>query len=239
MALSLTCHDMRSNYVYNHIGNFAWAGEAICRSLFLGGVPARFPKLRFGFLEGGIAWGANLYSDILSHYEKRNAVAIENYDPASLDRAQLEALLKEYAMEAVRERADRLDEALLMLSDPEEDRDTIDEFAASGVASAADIQAVFESQFFFGCEADDPMNAIAFDRGKLPRRARLRPIFASDIGHWDVPDFRRVLPEAWELVEDGHMNADDFRAFTCDNVVELMTATNPDFFVGTAVEGRV
>ena len=83
------------------------------------------------------------------------------------------------------------------------------------------------------------MNAIAFDRDKIPQRARLRAIFASDIGHWDVPDFRGVLPEAWELVEDGHLDVADFRAFTCDNIVDLVTGTNPSYFEGTAVEGRV
>src|SRR5262245_1067307 len=36
-----------SNYVLNHLGNFAAAGEATCRSLFLGGVTRRFPRLRF------------------------------------------------------------------------------------------------------------------------------------------------------------------------------------------------
>ena len=118
----------------------------------------------------------------------------------------------------------------------EEDRGSLDEFADSGVANAGEIRDVFERQFFFGCEADDPMNAITFDRDKIPLRARMNAIFASDIGHWDVPDFRRVLPEAWELVEHGHMDEKDFRAFTCDNAVDLLTATNPNFFVGTAVE---
>jgi len=79
------------------------------------------------------------------------------------------------------------------------------------------------------------MNAIAFDRDKTPLHARMNAIFASDIGHWDVPDFREVLPEAWELVEHGHMDTADFRAFTCDNVAELLTATNPEFFAGTVV----
>ena len=36
----------RTNYVYNHIGNFAVAGEAACRAMFFGGVANRFPKLR-------------------------------------------------------------------------------------------------------------------------------------------------------------------------------------------------
>jgi len=83
------------------------------------------------------------------------------------------------------------------------------------------------------------MNAIAFARDKVPLGARLRPVFASDIGHWDVPDFRGVLPEAWELVENGHLDEEDFRAFTCGNAVELLRATNPDFFAGTAVADAV
>src|SRR5437763_940376 len=60
------------NYVFNHLGNFAAAGEASCRGLFLGGVPMRFPELRFAFLEGGVAWACQLFADILGHYEKRN-----------------------------------------------------------------------------------------------------------------------------------------------------------------------
>ena len=45
------------------------------------------------------------------------------------------------------------------------------------------------------CEADDPTNAFAFDTRVNPLSARINAMFASDIGHWDVPDFREVLPE--------------------------------------------
>ncbi len=62
----------RTNYVYNHLGNFAAAQEAICRSLIMGGVTTRFPDLRFAFLEGGVTWAAQLYSDLIGHWEKRN-----------------------------------------------------------------------------------------------------------------------------------------------------------------------
>jgi predicted TIM-barrel fold metal-dependent hydrolase len=228
----------RSNYVYNHIGSFAAAGEAAARSLFFGGVPRRFPGLRFAFLEGGVAWGANLYADILGHFEKRNARSILNYDPANLDRAGFERLLREFAPKPVSERADRLDYALAMLSDPDEDRSALDEFASTGIRDASDVAEVFSSQYFFGCEADDPMNAIAFDPA-LTGGTRLRAIFASDIGHWDVPDCREVLPEAWELVEDGHLGEADFRAFVFDNAVDLLAGTNPAFFHGTALESAV
>ena len=49
-----------SNYVFNHIGMFAIAGEMLALSLFMGGVPQRFPQLRFAFQEGGVAWAAAL-----------------------------------------------------------------------------------------------------------------------------------------------------------------------------------
>ena len=229
----------RTNYIFNHIGNFAAAGEAACRGLVLGGVPARFPQLRFAFLEGGVAWALNFYADLLGHYAKRNRDALAHYDPAELDRAQIEKLFREHAPAAFRERLDRLDEGLLMLSDPAEDPDAIDEFAAAGARDAGDFRAIFERQLFFGCEADDPMNALAFEPRFSPGGARLRAVFASDIGHWDVPDARGVLAEAWELVETGLLSEKDFRAFVCDNAVALLGGANPRFFEGTAVADAV
>jgi predicted TIM-barrel fold metal-dependent hydrolase len=61
-----------TNYVHNHLGSFAAAQEAVCRSLIMGSVMRRFPDLRVFLLEGGIGWAAQLYADLLSHYEKRN-----------------------------------------------------------------------------------------------------------------------------------------------------------------------
>ena len=53
------------------------------------------------------------------------------------------------------------------------------------------------------------MNAIAF--GKLnPFGAQLNAIYSSDIGHFDVIDMREPLPEAYELVEDGHHHGRQF-----------------------------
>jgi len=224
-----------TNYVANHVGNFAAGNEAIARSLFFGGAPRRFPGLRFAFLEGGVAWSCTLYADILGHFEKRNRAAIVHYDPAALDRAQLVRLIERAAPPAFRERVGRLDEALAFLSDPGEDRAALDEFAQSGIARAEDVRDVFTRQFFFGCEADDPTNAFAFDTRVNPFGSRINAMFASDIGHWDVPDFRGVLPEAWELVEHGLVDEAGFRAFAFENVVRLFGGTNPKFFEGTIV----
>jgi predicted TIM-barrel fold metal-dependent hydrolase len=224
-----------TNYVANHVGNFAAGNEAIARSLFFGGVPSRFPELRFAFLEGGVAWGCTLYADILGHFEKRNREAIAHYDPAALDRAELSRWIERDAPASFRERLGRLDEALGFLSDPSESRDALDEFAPSGITRAEDVRDVFTRQYFFGCEADDPTNAFAFDTRVNPQGARLNAMFASDIGHWDVPDFRGVLPEAWELVERGLVDEAGFRQFAFENVVRLFGGTNSKFFEGTVV----
>ena len=120
-----------------------------------------------------------------------------------------------------------------------EDPAMLDEFAACGIERAEDIHDLFVPRFYFGCEADDRLNALAFATRLTPFGARLRAVMSSDIGHWDVPDMTEVLEEAWELVEDGVMTEEDFREFTFVNPARLWTALNPDFFKGTAVEGAV
>ena len=228
-----------SSYVFNHIGNFAAAGEAICRSLFLDGVPHRFPDLRFAFLEGGVAWAANLYSDIIGHYEKRNREAVTKYNPEKLDRALMTSLIEEYGDERARKKTGDLEEAIWAFNDPGNSANSLDEFEWSGVSGVADIQRLFAENFYFGCEADDPANATAFDTRRNPGGLRLNAVFSSDIGHWDVPDNREVLSEAYELVEKDLLGLEDFRAFTYTNAVNLYTGTNPNFFSGTVLEDEV
>jgi predicted TIM-barrel fold metal-dependent hydrolase len=223
------------NYVHNHLGNFAAAQEAVCRSLVMGGVPRRFPELRFSFLEGGTAWGCQLYADLLGHYEKRNKDCVTMFDDSRIDMAKAVELFDQYATGPMAKISERFEESMRRSAKAASRQTDIDDFADSLITSPEDIVDIFTRQFFFGCEADDPMNALAFNRDLLPHEARLNAVFASDIGHWDVPDVRGVLPEAWELVEDGHLSGDEFRDFTCGNVVRMLTAANPTFFDGTAV----
>jgi hypothetical protein len=96
---------------------------------------------------------------------------------------------------------------------------------------------MFAHRFFYGCEADDPMNALAFASDLNPGGVTLPAIFASDVGHWDVPDLRGVVPEAYELVEHGHVDEEQFRDFVFDNPVRLWSDMTPDFFEVTVVEG--
>ena len=224
-----------TNNSYNQVGNFAAADEGTCRSLVFGGVPMRFPRLRFAFQEGGVAWAAALLAGIAAHFEKRNVEAIQHYNPANLDRDLLTRLFEEYATGGIAERRARLGDGLVMLSDPDEVPRDIDMFAESQLTGVNDLFDIFTNRFFFGCEADDPMNVLAFSSTLNPGGITLPAVFASDVGHWDVPDMREVVPEAWELVEDGHIDEEQFRAFVFDNPVRLWTAMNPDFFAGTVV----
>lgn len=223
----------QNSYVANHVGNFAAAGEAICRALFLDGVPRRFPELRCAFLEGGVGWACSLYADLIGHWEKRGPEGLPAYDPAHLDRSLIESLFKSHGSERFKKHLDELDAGLRVLCEPQP---AVDEFESAGIDRPEDIREIFDRSFHFGCEADDPVNANAFDTARNPLGARLRAIFSSDIGHWDVPEMNRVLDEARELVDDGLIGEDDFRAFTFSNAVHLWGGANPRFFEGTSVE---
>jgi predicted TIM-barrel fold metal-dependent hydrolase len=229
-----------SNFVYNHIGHFAASAESICKALFLGGVPHRFPQLRFAFMEGGAAWAAALLSELIGHWDKRNREAMKNFAPDKLDWPLLRKLFLEYGAEYGDAALARLgeDKSYLLWGSPE-DPATLDEFARCGIARREDIVEQFSRSFFFGCEGDDRMTALAFDTRKIPMRARLGALYSSDAGHFDLPDMRSAAEEAFELVEDGLITEDDFRDFVFTNPVRAKASLNPDFFNGTRVENEV
>ena len=145
--------------------------------------------------------------------------------PDKLDRAKLMSLVEKYGYDdiaaALRERGGLPDSEQAYLTGNVEniDEDWVDLYA---------------KPYYFGCAADDRMNATAFGRTN-PFGSKLNAIFSSDIGHFDVIDMRDPLPEAYELVEDGHITADNFRDFTFANAVKLWGTQNPRFFEGTRV----
>jgi hypothetical protein len=200
----------------------------------MSGVPQRFPGLHFSFLEGGVSWACQLLADLIGHFEKRNREAVVQFDPKKFDLDLGLELLRTHGRDDMRTRADGFAagmHAFMSLEEPD-----TDDFSASGLETVEDIVEIFTQRFSFGCEADDPLTRLAFDaRGSRAPARNLRAMFASDIGHWDVPDARDVLLEAYELVRDGVLDHEAFRAFTRDNVVQSMTATNPAFFDGTVV----
>jgi predicted TIM-barrel fold metal-dependent hydrolase len=224
-----------SNYMFNHIGDFATGSEFFCRSLFFGGVPKRFPNLNFAFLEGGVAWALTLINDIVEHFEKRNVEALErDLDPAKLDVGLLSELFERFGNERLT--GARIAAAphggLSVPARPE----LFDEFGASGMTDIPDLADLFCKNFYFGCEADDRMVATAFNRRLNPVGQSLKAMFGSDIGHWDVMDAASILSEAYSLVDAGLISADNFKDLTYRNPMNLHLKMNPAYFKGTAVE---
>ncbi|HJY83360.1 MAG TPA: amidohydrolase family protein [Candidatus Binatia bacterium] len=228
-----------SNYMYNHIGHFAAAGEALCKALFMGGVTRRFPTLKFAFLECGVGWACSLYADMIGHWEKRNPKGMDNYNPANLNKELLMDLYRRYGGKLVEGKLEQAGRMYGLLADHPESAAMLDEWAPCCIEKSEDIRDLFVPNFYFGCEADDPINASAFNTKMNPFGARLKAIFSSDIGHWDVPDMKEVLEEAYELVEKGGLTAEYFRDFVFTNPATLWTGMNPDFFKGTVVEQDV
>lgn len=222
-----------SNYAYNHIGGIAHAHEALCKALFMGGVYRRFPTLRFGYLEGGVMWGASLLADMLGHWEKRGGHAIDTLDPERLDVSAVMGLVHRYGDPDMIAGAGRIEE---FLSRRPGRPAQLDEFSRAGLTGADDMIAPFSTRSFFGCEADDPLVPLAFRLRVAHRPVSLRPMLGTDVSHWDAPVMDEVLPEAYEAVEDGQLDADQFEAFVFSNAVRLHGGMNPAFFQGTPCE---
>jgi predicted TIM-barrel fold metal-dependent hydrolase len=235
-----TTHGSSSNYVFNSLGSFAQGSDYFCRALFFGGVPQRFPTLKFAFLEGGAGWAAQLYNSLFEYWDKRNLQAVSMYlDPAKLDIDLLVDMFAKYGNEYLtpeRIRAEPHQPISSQLFVPPEQ---MNDFARTGVEKPEDIRRIFDTNFYFGSEADDRITTIAFNTKLNHYGARLNAILGSDIGHWDVPDMTQVMVEAYEMVEEGYLTEDDFRDFTFGNVVAMHTGMNPAFFKGTVVEGEV
>lgn len=231
-----------NHYIHNHVGSFAAAGEAFAKALVLGGVTKRFPKLNFAFLEGGVAWASELYAGLVGHCGKRHGGVIGNYDPHQLDVEKLADLFQQYGEGLVKGRPDP--------HHPDfprwpggwrwaEDKMIAHELDNLGIKSAEDLRPLFEPNFYYGCEADDPFVALGFDTKVNPFGAKLKALFSSDIGHWDVADMTEVLEEAYELVEHELIDEAEFKEFVFTNPVKLHAGMNPDFFKGTVVEAEV
>jgi predicted TIM-barrel fold metal-dependent hydrolase len=228
-------HCSTSSYVANHVGQFAASMYPLCKALLFGGVPARFPDLPMTFLECGVSWAMQMLNDVIEHWEKRNIDVIGTMDPELLDRTALAEYMSKYG--------GALND--LLASDPFDyiqrlpihggTPDELDEFIHMRVTSRADIAAQFTRSFFFGCEADDRGIATAFSP-LVPEGRMLNVLFSSDIGHWDVPDMADVVRESHELVDDGILTPEQWRAAVCDNAIDMYERVNPEFFVGTTVE---
>jgi predicted TIM-barrel fold metal-dependent hydrolase len=228
-----------SNFMYNHIGHFAAAAEALCKAMFFGGVTRRFPDLRCTFLEGGVGWAVTLLNDLHGHWEKHNLNTIDHCNPASLDLAGMKALFEQYGSAELAARLDNVADRSALTWGGEVAVEDRNEWAACEIERAEDIRDLFVPNFYFGCEGDDRSVGWAFDKAANVFGSELTPVYGSDISHFDLPDMRDAAEEAWEMVEDGVLDEEQFYKFVFANPVKIKTDMNPDFFKGTVVESSV
>jgi predicted TIM-barrel fold metal-dependent hydrolase len=234
----MTCrpgvHWSITSYVANHVGQFALSMYHLCKSLLFGGVTHRFPELPFAFLECGVSWAVQMLGDTIEHWEKRNVEALATMNPDLFDRDEFARYFADYGGRIAElvgsDPAAYVQRLPVHGSTPEE----LDEFALMGARRVDDIVTPFVDSLYFGCEADDRGIVTAFAPSN-PEGAVLRPLLSSDIGHWDVPDMTHVVTESFELVEDGHLTPEQWRAVVFENPARMFTRANPDFFAGTPV----
>jgi predicted TIM-barrel fold metal-dependent hydrolase len=232
-----------TNFAANHIMAHAYMQLQLLKSLLFAGVPRRFEGLRFAFLEGGAGWACDLLHHFEEHWEKRNAEGLKQLDPRLMDQDLYTRLLEQHGMPVPQRTADglvwRAGTFQMSPSTPEvpENAEWVrDEFADSLIERDDDIREIFENQLFFGCESDDLSVYRATDAKGNAMHARLRPLFSSDAGHFDLPDMRTAVPASHELVERGLLDDRTYAEFVFENAVRLYGGMNPEFFVGTTVE---
>ena len=236
-------HQSPVNYIYNRLGFWMTYGHAAARALFMSGTTQRFAGLNFAFLEGGVWWAVALFNDLVEFWEKRNIDAmLEYHDPAQIDLAVMEEMFRAYGDKNLS--AERMlpavRKAIADARTPSgEIPPYVNDWTLVDIRRKEDIRDAFVGQFYFGCEADDSLNYTAFNARANQMGVKLKAMFSSDLGHWDVTDLGGVLHEAHEQVDRGLMSEEDFRDFVFVNPATLQTRVNPDFFKGTVVENAV
>jgi len=114
--------------------------------------------------------------------------------------------------------------------------DNLDDYSSCHIDRPEDLHDLFVKNFYWGCDADDPMNAWVFNKRNNPFGAPIPALVGSDIGYFNVLTMVRGLPEAYELEEEGLMNEEHFRDFTYTSPVRFGEEANPNFFNDTVVE---
>ena len=190
-----------------------------------------------------MGWGVALYNNLVEFWQKRNMEAMMEYhDPATMDLQLMEAMFRRYGNEylsAERMLAAMQQEITSARTPAGEVPAFVNDWTKVDIKRKEDIRDAFVEQFYFGCEADDALTYTAFNTKANQMGVKLKAMFSSDLGHWDVLNFGDVLHEAYEQVERGLLSEEDFKDFVFTNPVTLETRVNPDFFKGTAVEGAV
>ena len=186
-----------SNFTYNHVGHFAEANHAFARGVFLGGlVGRRYPSLNFGFMEGGVSWASQMCNEIIRHWEKRRRSGWQY--PSATSVAEMHQLIDRYGDQRLKANADAIMNSLdafrpsavlknsgvLSMSRTILKQQELIQKRMSGRSSPGTSTSAARRTIGQPCGLSIPVWACGFGRS-----------FSSDFTHFDVPDFREVIPK--------------------------------------------
>ena len=232
-------HRSPSNYMFNHLGFFATPAETLCRSLFLGGVTNRFPKLRLALLEGGASWAARLLHDLVGHYEKRNPVAIQHYNPASFDRGVWNDLFERHGAKLAAMASSGPD--IHQLAFGSNDRSAPTSTSSRPAASRPKTTSRSASSRTSSSAARPTTRSSTTPSTRTRSRAvgRFARSSAPTSATGTSPTCATSSTRPSSSSRRAASIAKQFRAFTFENAARFYTDTNPRFFEGTAIESDV
>ena len=95
-------------------------------------------------------------------------------NPANIDATQARELFSEYGDSTTLSHLDKLEESLGIVGPQQVPLEVRDDFSAMQIESAEDLRDLFIPNFYFGCEADDSLAFMAFNRKAYPTRAQVR-----------------------------------------------------------------
>ena len=109
----------------------------------------------------------------------------------------------------------------------------------ASIETADDLRDRFVARFYFGCEADDPMNVVGVQHAVVTHSAcASRRCSDPTSGTGTCPTSPACSRKRTSSSTTGSSPKHDFRDFAFTNPARLYTQGNPDFFTGTAVRRR-
>ena len=175
--------------------------------------------MRIALLEAGAAWGTNVLTHLVDRFEKRGNDHVQQYNPANIDRQLIIDLYRQHGQELFKGREysdDQIIESVFGVASAfrfrEQKAEDINDFALAKIQNKQDIFDRWVPNFYFGNEADDRTIVGALHPQATPFNQKVNALFSSDSGHWDVPELTEPLAETWDLVQEGAITAEDFKA---------------------------
>ena len=221
-----------SNYMFNHCGHFAASGRSAGEVAVLRGRHQPLPPIARRIARRGVAVGVRLYGDLVARWKKRGGAQHGPAQPRQHRPGPLCRVDRDYGSDLARfaptNRRRRWAPAATRT------RRLRPQWSAHRRRNSRPVL----QQLLLGLRGRRSARRDRLRSAGQPLGARVPAIMGSDIGHWDVPDFSEPLEEAWELVEHGLLDEEQFRDFVFTNQVKLY-GVDPDFFRGTVIESAV